>query len=110
MVEWAIRHKAFLLTQNLITTGTTGARLEREVGLDVTRMLSGPMGGDLQIGALVATQQIRAVIFLRDPLTPHPHEPDISALTKVCDTHNIPLATNIATADLLVLGLQEEND
>lgn len=108
MVEWAARHQAYLRTQNLITTGTTGLRLETEVGLDVTRMLSGPLGGDLQIGALVATQQIRAVIFLRDPLTPHPHEPDISALTKVCDTHNVPLATNVATADLLVLGLQEE--
>lgn len=107
MMEWAIRHKDFLMTRNLITTGTTGARLESEVGLTVTRMLSGPLGGDLQIGALVATQQIEAVIFLRDPLTPHPHEPDISALTKVCDTHNIPLATNVATADLVILGLQE---
>lgn len=69
-------------------------------------MLSGPLGGDLQIGALVCTGQIEAVIFLRDPLTPHPHEPDISALTKVCDTYDVPLATNLATAELLVLGLK----
>ena len=108
MIEWANRHKAYLTTKHLVTTGTTGARLEIEVGLNVTRMLSGPLGGDLQIGSLVATQQIQAVIFLRDPLTPHPHEPDISALTKVCDTHNVPLATNVATADLIIWGLQEK--
>lgn len=107
MMEWAIRHKAFLTTKNLVATGTTGARLESEIGLSVTKMLSGPLGGDLQIGALVCTGQIEAVIFLRDPLTPHPHEPDISALTKVCDTYDVPLATNVATADLLVLGLQK---
>ncbi|RYG70558.1 methylglyoxal synthase [bacterium] len=108
IIEWAIRHKAFLQTKPLVGTGTTGSRLESEVGLTVTKMMSGPLGGDLQIGALVCTGQIEAVIFLRDPLTPHPHEPDISALTKVCDTYNVPLATNVATADLLVLGLEEE--
>ncbi len=108
MLEWAIRHKAFLMTKNLVATGTTGARLESELGLSVSKVLSGPLGGDLQIGALVCTGQIEAVIFLRDPLTPHPHEPDISALTKVCDTYDVPLATNVATADLLVLGLQSE--
>ena len=69
-------------------------------------MLSGPMGGDLQIGALIATNQVLAVIFLRDPLTAHPHEPDIAALMKVCDTHNIPLATNSATAELIVTALK----
>jgi methylglyoxal synthase len=109
MMEWAIRHKAFLMGKSLVGTGTTGARLESEVGLSVTKMMSGPLGGDLQIGALVCTGQIEAVIFLRDPLTPHPHEPDISALTKVCDTYNVPLATNVATADLIVLGLEAES-
>jgi methylglyoxal synthase len=106
MLEWAISHKAFLTNWPLVATGTTGSRLEEEVGLTVTRMMSGPLGGDLQIGALVCTGQIEAVIFLRDPLTPHPHEPDISALTKVCDTYNVPLATNVATADLIVAGLE----
>lgn len=108
MIAWAREHKAFLQGRRLVATGTTGKLLEAEVDLEVTKMLSGPLGGDLQIGALVATQQVEALIFLRDPLTPHPHEPDISALTKVCDTHNIPLATNIATANLLLAALQLE--
>ena len=76
--------------------------MQTEVGLDVQRMLSGPLGGDLQIGAMVAEGKIAAVIFLRDPLTAHAHEPDISALMKVCDTHNVPLATNLATAEVVV--------
>lgn len=106
LLAWAIEHKAFLLTRKLVATGTTGALLEREVGLETQKMLSGPLGGDLQIGALVCTGQIEALVFLRDPLTPHPHEPDISALTKVCDTYDVPLATNLATANWLLLGLQ----
>jgi methylglyoxal synthase len=102
MVEWVQRHRARLEDEQLVATRTTGTLIETETGLSVTKMLSGPLGGDLQIGALICTGDVRAVVFLRDPLTPHPHEPDISALMKVCDTHNIPLATNIATADLLV--------
>lgn len=96
----------------LVATQTTGTHIEHETGLPVTKMLSGPLGGDLQIGALIATDQVKAVIFLRDPLTAHPHEPDISALLKVCDTHNIPLATNLATADLILdhLASQEKTD
>jgi methylglyoxal synthase len=105
MVEWVQRHRARLEDEQLVATRTTGTLIETETGLSVTKMLSGPLGGDLQIGALICTGEVRAVVFLRDPLTPHPHEPDISALMKVCDTHNIPLATNIATADLLVIGL-----
>ncbi len=107
MISWARRHHARLQTQNMVATRTTGTLLENEVGLNVLKMLSGPMGGDLQIGALIATEQVKAVIFLRDPLTPHPHEPDISALVKVCDTHNVPLATNLATADLIVEQITE---
>jgi methylglyoxal synthase len=105
LIEWATLNRAALSQFKIIATGTTGGRLQREVGLDVTRMLSGPLGGDLQIGAMVATGDILAVFFFRDPLTPHPHEPDISALMKVCDTHNVALATNVATADLLLEGL-----
>lgn len=106
MMAWAREHAAFLKGRRLVATGTTGKLLEAEVELEVLKMLSGPLGGDMQIGAMVATQQIEALIFLRDPLTPHPHEPDIAALTKVCDTHNVPLATNAATADLLLAALK----
>lgn len=105
MVGFVRRHRTRLAGQPLVATATTGALIEKETGLPVSRCLSGPQGGDLQIGALVAEGRVRAVIFLRDPLTAHPHEPDISALMKVCDTHNIPLATNLATAELLADNL-----
>ena len=105
LMDWAKAHAAELRLFPLVATGTTGGLLETEVGLTVEKMLSGPLGGDLQIGALVCTGEIAAIIFLRDPLTAHAHEPDIAALTKVCDTHDVPLATNIATADLLMAGL-----
>ena len=106
MVAFARRHAEFLRTQRLVATATTGALIHAQAGLAVESMLSGPLGGDLQIGALVATRQIKGVIFLRDPLTAHPHEPDIAALMKVCDIHNVPLATNLATADMVMAGLQ----
>jgi methylglyoxal synthase len=102
LVRFCIRHQTKLETFDLIATRTTGGFLESEVGLKVERMLSGPLGGDLQIGAQVAEEKIAAVIFLRDPLTAHAHEPDISALMKVCDTHNVPLATNLATAEIVL--------
>ncbi len=86
----------------LIATGNTGKRLQEETGLEIDRKASGPLGGDQMIGAEVASENIDAVIFLRDPLTAQPHEPDISALLRVCDVHNIPLATNLASAELLV--------
>ena len=105
IVAWAHLHRSRLLQFDLVATGTTGERLQSEVGLPIKRMLSGPMGGDLQIGSLVCTGQVRAVIFMRDPLTAHPHEPDISALLKACDLYNVPLATNVASADLLIVGL-----
>ncbi len=110
MLEWARSRHAFLARHAIVATGTTGGMLEAELGLPVHRMLSGPLGGDLQIGALIVTDQIGAVIFLRDPLTPHPHEPDISALMKACDIHNVPLATNVASADLLLDGLRARNE
>ena len=102
MIALVKQNRDLLAAHRLVATQTTGGLIESETGLPVTRMLSGPLGGDLQIGALIATEQVAAVIFLRDPLTAHPHEPDISALMKVCDTHNIPLATNLATADLIL--------
>ncbi len=110
MLEWARTHREFLAGHQLVATGTTGGLLEAQLGIAIEKMLSGPLGGDLQIGALIATSQIEAVVFLRDPLTPHPHEPDISALMKACDIHNVALATNVASADLLLAGLHARED
>ena len=86
----------------LVATGTTGARLAAAHGLTVERCLSGPLGGDLQIGAQLSVGAIDGVIFLRDPMTPQPHEPDINALVRACDVHDVPCATNVATARLLL--------
>jgi len=107
MVAFARRHAVFFLTHRLVATRTTGTLIRTHADLPVEAMLSGPLGGDLQIGAMIATGQVRVVIFLRDPLTAHPHEPDIAALLKVCDVYNIPLATNEATAEVLVRHLGE---
>ncbi len=89
----------------LCGTGTTARRIANDVGLPVECLLSGPLGGDLQIGARLAEGGIDAVIFLRDPMTPQPHEPDINALVRACDVHNVPCATNMASARLLLKGL-----
>lgn len=92
----------FLAGCDLCATGTTGSRLIAEVGLTVERLLSGPMGGDLQIGARLSVGAVDAVIFLRDPMTPQPHEPDINALVRACDVHDVPCATNLSTARLVL--------
>ncbi len=92
---------------HLIATGTTGAMLARQLGLRVERVASGPEGGDLQIGARIVEGGVDAVIFLRDPLTAHPHEPDIQALLKVCDVHGVPVATNVSSAGILLHWLGE---
>lgn len=105
MLEFAGQHLDVLSRFQIVATSTTGGILEEQLGLIVHRCLSGPLGGDLQIGAMVAEGSIAAVIFLRDPLTAHPHEPDILALMKVCDVHNVPLATNLASAELLLTAL-----
>ncbi|CAM2160877.1 MULTISPECIES: methylglyoxal synthase [Paraburkholderia] len=86
----------------LLATGTTGGRIEAAHGLNVERMLSGPHGGDLQIGAQLAEGKVDVVIFLRDPMTPQPHEPDINALVRACDVHDVPCATNISTARMIL--------
>jgi methylglyoxal synthase len=106
MVAFARVHAATLRSRALIATRTTGQMLERELALEVECVLSGPEGGDLQIGAQVAEGTIAAVIFLRDVLTSQPHEPDITALLRVCDVHNVPVATNLATAELVLGGLR----
>ncbi len=92
---------------SLIATRNTGQIIRERTGLDVTLVLSGSQGGDQQIGALVANGEIDAVIFLRDPLTAHPHEPDVSALLRVCDVHSVPLATNLSTAEAVLHLLAE---
>lgn len=89
---------------DLIATSTTGKHVQM-TGLKVKRYLSGPIGGDAQIAALVATGKCQAVIFMRDPLGMHPHDPDISTLLRICDVHDVPLATNPSTAQLIVKGL-----
>lgn len=106
MLELADAHHAFLSTCTLIATGTTGGLLQRQLGLTVEPLLSGPLGGDLQIGARLATGAVDAVIFLRDPMTPQPHEPDINALVRACDVHDVPCATNRSTAELLLSQLR----
>ena len=109
MVMVATEFAAFLSRCRLVATGTTGGRLQSEVGLEVERCLSGPLGGDLQIGARLAVGEVDAVIFLRDPMTPQPHEPDINALVRACDVHNVPCATNLAGARLLLRELARLN-
>jgi len=107
MVQVAKEFVDFLSHCHLIATGTTGGRLQAEAGLAVECMLSGPMGGDLQIGSRLAVGEIDVVIFLRDPMTPQPHEPDINALVRACDVHNVPCATNVAGARLLLARLSQ---
>lgn len=102
MINLLRDYTKLLLKEKVVATNTTGTLIEENLTIPVTKMLSGPMGGDLQIGGLIAESKVKLVIFLRDPLSPHPHEPDISALMKVCDTHNIPLSTNIAGAKILL--------
>jgi methylglyoxal synthase len=103
MVEFLNKNKTLLLQEHikLIATGTTGGQAEN-AGFKVKRMLSGPMGGDAQIAARVAEGKTKMVLFFKDPSSSHPHEVDINMLIRVCDVHNIPLATNKATAQLLL--------
>ena len=105
MVALAAEFEAGLRTCQLLATGTTGRRLQDELGLTVQRFLSGPLGGDLQIGAKLAEGQVDAVVFLRDPMNPQPHEPDINALVRACDVHDVPCATNVATARVLLAAM-----
>ncbi len=107
MVAFAKDHRALLARYPLIATGHTGKLLREKAGLTVETLLSGPMGGDQQIGARIAEDRVLAVIFLRDPLTAQPHEPDVSALMRICDVHEVPLATNLAAAEAIVAWLAE---
>ena len=106
MVQFCTAYKFILDKHNLCATGTTGRLVSEATGLKVHKFLSGPQGGDQQIGARIAYNEIDMVLFFRDPLTPQLQEPDIAALLKLCDIHNIPLATNLATAELLIKALE----
>ena len=110
MVALARDFVPFLSRCQVMATGTTGSRLIVEAGIEVERLLSGPLGGDLQIGARLAEGQVDAVIFLRDPMTPQPHEPDINALVRACDVHDVVCATNESTARHVLRALAEELD
>ena len=105
LVKLVIEYQDTLKKHTLVATGTTGGRVIDETGLDVHRFKSGPLGGDQQIGAYISDQKIDLVIFIRDPLTMQPHEPDISALLRLCDVYEIPLATNIGTAEPILRAL-----
>ena len=105
MVQFCIAYKGILGKHNLIATGTTGGLVTDATGLSVHRFLSGPQGGDQQIGARIAYNEIDLVLFFRDPLADNGREPDVAPIIKLCDIHNVPIATNIATAEVLVHGL-----
>lgn len=105
LLQFARDHRDFFAEQKVLATGTTGKVLVEELGLDVERVASGPLGGDLIIGGRIAEGTVRVVIFFRDPLTAQPHEPDVSALMRVCDVHSVPLATNPA-AEAVVAWLR----
>lgn len=102
MVAFVIENKAVLGRYHLVATSTTGQLIAEKAGLTVTRMLSGPRGGDAQIAAKVAEGEVAAVFFFVDPLGKHPHDPDIQSLLRICNVHNVPLATNAATASFII--------
>lgn len=106
IINFSIAYKSILENYNLFATGTTGKLIQEATGLKIHRFLSGPVGGDQQIGAKIAENQMDLIIFLRDPLTAQPHEPDILALMRLCDVHGIPIATNMGTAEILIKALE----
>ncbi|MBD7945208.1 MULTISPECIES: methylglyoxal synthase [Psychrobacillus] len=107
MIQFVTAYKTILEEHELFATGTTGKKIIDEVGLSVNRYKSGPLGGDQQIGSAIANNEMDMVIFFRDPLTAQPHEPDVTALIRLCDVYQIPLATNMGTAEVLLKGIEE---
>ena len=105
LVAWATFNRETLATFSLVATRHTARLLVRKIGLEVEELLSGPEGGDAQIAARVATRQVDVVFFFVDPLSAQPHDPDIHALLRVCNVHNVPVATNVGTADLIIAAL-----
>ena len=108
IIELAKKYKDVLASHELYATGTTGTLIMGETGLSIHRMKSGPLGGDQQIGAMLADGELDLIIFLRDPLTAQPHEPDVSALLRLCDVQRIPLATNATSAVVMLEALENK--
>ena len=108
LLEIAKRYKDILAEHELFATGTTGTLIMGETKLDIYRYKSGPEGGDQQIGAMLANGELDLIIFLRDPLTAQPHEPDVSALLRLCDVQKIPLATNASSAKIMLEALKNK--
>ncbi|MCZ0701873.1 methylglyoxal synthase [Natronobacillus azotifigens] len=106
MIQFATSYRHILAEHELFATGTTGQKIQDATGLSVVRFQSGPIGGDQQIGAKIAENDMDLIIFFRDPLTSQPHEPDISALMRLCDVHQIPLVTNLAGAEIVIRALE----
>lgn len=109
MIQFALAYKHPLDKHHLYATGTTGRKVAEHTGLPVQCVKSGPLGGDQQIGALIAENKMDLVLFFRDPLTAQPHEPDIIALLRLCDVYQIPLATNMATAEMMLRSMDMGN-
>lgn len=106
MQNFCIAYRGILSKHTLYATGTTGRLIEEVTNLDVHKFLAGHLGGERQLGVQIECNQIDLVFFLRDPLAPHTHEPDYNRIYRLCDMHNIPLATNLATAELLIKSLE----
>lgn len=105
MQNFCIAYRAILAKNEVYATGTTGRLIEEVTNLNIHKYLAGHLGGEQQMGAQIEHNEIDLVIFLRDPLNPKSHEPDVNNVVRLCDTHNIPLATNLATAELLIKAL-----
>ncbi|KIL48913.1 methylglyoxal synthase [Jeotgalibacillus alimentarius] len=105
LLKFVNEYKGEFAKHQLFATGTTGLRVTELTGLSIHRFKSGPLGGDQEIGARIANQELDAVFFFRDPLTAQPHEPDVSALVRLGDVYNIPMATNIGSANILIKGI-----
>ena len=102
LIEWAQFNRGTLSRHNLVATGTTGKLLQEQVGLDVKRLHSGPLGGDMQLGAMICEGKVDFLVFFWDPLEPQPHDPDVRALLRIAVVYNTPTASNRATADFLI--------
>lgn len=109
IIKFCNDNKEILGKHSLFATGTTGKMINEATGLEIHRFLSGPLGGDQQIGAKIASGEMNLVIFFRDPLTAQPHEPDVSALLRLADVHTVPLATNVSTAKVMLDSLENGN-
>ena len=106
MIQFCIAYCGILCRHNLVATGTTGKAVSEDTGLEITKFLAGSQGGAQQIASRIGCDEIDLLLFFRDPLNPKPDEPDESSLLRLCDVHNIPVATNIATAEVLIHGLE----